>query len=192
LSDTKRQECGGFVQPYSDSPLDDDRVSEDIYMQIIGTAQRYVYIYTPYLIVGSDMMSALMLAARSGVDVRIITPHKWDKKFVHMTTRSAYRTLIEGGVKIYEYTPGFVHSKVMISDGEIAVVGTANLDYRSLYLHFECGAVFYGGECVCEIERDFLKTQEECQKIGVNDRICRAGVWGRLVNSILKMIAPLL
>lgn len=132
----KDQECPitahGFVQPYADSPMDTENVGEHVYLQILNNAKNYVYINTPYLIVDDSVVSALCLAAKSGVDVRIVTPHRWDKWLVHMTTRSYYRTLIEAGVKIYEYTNGFIHSKTFVSDDHIATVGTTNLDFRSL------------------------------------------------------------
>ncbi|MGN0203938.1 MAG: cardiolipin synthase, partial [Coprococcus sp.] len=118
----------GFVQPYADSPMDDENVGEHVYLQILNHAKEYVYICTPYLIVDDSMISALCLAAKSGVDVRIITPHIWDKTLIHMTTRSFYRELIHGGVKIYEYSKGFMHSKTFVSDDHTATVGTTNLD----------------------------------------------------------------
>ncbi len=183
-------EHDGFVQPYCDSPLDTDHVCEHIYMQIINHAKDYLYIMTPYLIIDDSMMSALTLAAKSGVDVRIITPHKWDKKMVHITTRSYYSDLIDGGVKIYEYTPGFIHSKVFVSDDNTASVGTANLDFRSLYLHFECGTMLYGSRAVIEAKEDFLSTLEECKEITSED--CKVGVFMKFVNSLMRLIAPLL
>ena len=128
----------GFVQPYADSPMDQENVGEHVYLQIINNAKKYVYINTPYLIIDDSMVSALALSAKSGVDVRIITPHRWDKWLVHMTTRSYYRELINAGVKIYEYSKGFIHSKTFVSDDRTTTVGTTNLDFRSLYLHFEC------------------------------------------------------
>lgn len=180
----------GFVHPYCDSPLDTDHVGEHIYMQIVNHAKDYLYIMTPYLIIDDSMMSALTLAAKSGVDVRIITPHKWDKKMVHITTRSYYSDLIDGGVRIYEYTPGFVHSKVFVSDDNIASIGTANLDFRSLYLHFECGTMLYGSRAVIEAKNDFLSTLDECKEITADD--CKVGVFMRFINSLMRLIAPLL
>ena len=180
----------GYVQPYCDSPLDTDHVCEHIYMQIIHNSKKYLYICTPYLIIDDSMMSALTLAARSGVDVRIITPHKWDKKMVHITTRSYYSDLIAGGVRIYEYTPGFMHSKVFISDDEVASVGTANLDFRSLYLHFECGTMLYGSRAVIEAKEDFLATLKVCEEITAE--ACKVNVFMRFINSIMRLIAPLL
>ena len=130
----------GFVQPFTDTPLDGETLGENVYLNIINRAKRYVYICTPYLIIDNEMMTALCLAAKSGVDVRIMTPGVPDKKMVFLLTQSYYAQLIEAGVKIYEYQPGFLHAKSFVCDDEIAVVGTINLDYRSLYLHFEDGS----------------------------------------------------
>lgn len=180
----------GYVQPYCDSPLDTDHVCEHIYSQLISNAKKYLYICTPYLIVDDSMISDLVLAAQSGVDVRIITPHVWDKKMVHITTRSYYMELIEGGVRIFEYTPGFIHSKVFVSDDEVASVGTANLDFRSLYLHFECGTMLYGSKAVTQAKEDFLNTLSECHEITSKD--CKLGLFMRLITSLLRLISPLL
>ena len=128
---------------------------QDVYLNIINKAKKYVYICTPYLIIDNEMMTALCLAAKSGVDVRIMTPGIPDKKLVFILTQSYYRQLLEAGVKIYEYTPGFMHEKQCICDGEIVVVGTINLDFRSLYLHFENAALFCGYEAVSHVKEDF-------------------------------------
>ena len=136
------------------------------------------------------MLSALCLAAKSGVDVRIITPHKWDKKMVHMTTRSYYRDLVRSGVKIYEYTRGFIHSKTFVSDDKVATVGTTNLDFRSLYLHFECGLWMYGCTAVDEVKEDFLKTLDSCQPITEKD--CRCSLPMKLLQDVLRLFAPLM
>ncbi len=184
------EKSDGYVQPYCDSPLDRDHVSEHVYMQLINQAKRYLYIFTPYLIVDDSILSALTLAAKSGVDVRIVTPHKWDKLMVHVTTRSYYGDLIDGGVRIYEYTPGFLHSKVFVSDDKVASVGTVNLDFRSLYLHFECGTMLYGSRAVMQAKEDFLATLDECKEITAKD--CRVGVFMRFINCIMRLIAPLL
>lgn len=180
----------GYVQPYCDSPLDTHHISEHVYMRLIHGAKKYLYICTPYLIIDDSMLNSLTLAAKSGVDVRIITPHKWDKKMVHITTRSYYSDLIKGGVRIYEYTPGFMHSKLFVSDDEVASIGTVNLDFRSLYLHFECGTLVYGSKAVAEAKEDFLSTLDECAEIRAED--CKVGVFMRFVNSIMRLIAPLL
>ena len=136
-------DLNGFVQPYADNPMFTEIVAENVYLNMIHRATKYIYITTPYLIVGNEMITALTLAAQSGVDVRIITPGVPDKKAVFMMTRSFYEPLTRAGVKIYEYTPGFIHSKMMIADDLYAVIGSINLDYRSLYLHFECAAFLY-------------------------------------------------
>ena len=159
----------GFVQPYSDSPMDNENVGEHVYLQILNKANEYVYIYTPYLILDDSMISALALAAKSGIDVRIITPNKWDKKIVHMTTQSYYRELIKSGVKIFEYSKGFLHAKCFVSDNQVATVGSTNLDFRSLYLHFECGTVVYNSSTVLDIKEDFLKTQQVSKQITLED-----------------------
>lgn len=180
----------GFVQPYADSPLDEENVGEHVYLQILNNAKEYVYINTPYLIVDDSVLSALCLSAKSGVDVRIVTPHRWDKWLVHMTTRSYYRELIKSGVKIYEYTNGFIHSKTFVSDDKTATVGTTNLDFRSLYLHFECGALLYESKAVMEVKEDFLQTLDICQQITESD--CRANIVVRLLQDILRLFAPLM
>ena len=180
----------GFVQPYMDSPMDTENVGEHVYLQILNQAKDYVYINTPYLIVDDSMVSALTLAAKRGVDVRIITPHKWDKWAIHMTTRSYYRELVKAGVKIYEYTNGFNHSKTFVSDDCTATVGTTNLDFRSMYLHFECGALLFNCEAVSQVKEDFLNTLTICQPITEED--CRHNVFVRLFQDILRLFAPLM
>lgn len=190
----KKHKCNiqndGYIQPYTDSPMDSENVGEHVYLQIINNAKDYVYIYTPYLIVDDSMVSALTLAAKSGIDVRIITPHKWDKWVIHMTTRSYYRELIKAGVKIYEYSKGFLHAKAFVSDDMTATVGTTNLDFRSLYLHFECGAWLYNTTAVMELKQDFLQTQDECQQITLKD--CTPNLFMRLFQDILRLFAPLM
>ena len=187
---TFRAHHDGYVIPYSDSPLDNENVGEHIYLQLINSARNTLYICTPYLIIDENMLSALILSAKSGVDVRIITPHVWDKRLVHATTRSYYGDLVAAGVRGFEYTPGFIHSKLFVSDDEVASVGTVNLDFRSLYLHFECGTLLYGSKAVSEAKEDFLATLEECTEIGEED--CKTSVVMRFVNSIMRLMAPLL
>lgn len=180
----------GFVLPYADSPMDRENVGEHVYLQIINNAKGYIYINTPYLIVDDSMTSALCLAAKSGVDVRIITPHKWDKWPIHMTTRSYYRELVESGVKIYEYTNGFNHSKTFVSDDVVATVGTTNLDFRSLYHHFECGTVVYGSRAVMQVKDDFLETLKICQPI--TEASCKTNVFMRIFQDVMRLFAPLM
>jgi len=180
----------GLVQPYADSPIDNEHVGEHVYLELITSAKDYLFINTPYLIVDDSMLSALSLAAKSGVDVRIVTPHHWDKQYVHITTRSYYRDLIQSGVKIYEYTDGFIHSKTFVADDKVATVGTANLDFRSLYLHFECGVWLYKSKAVMQLKQDFLNTLEKCQSISLED--CKGNAFLRLIQDILRVFAPLM
>lgn len=186
----ERIESDGFVQPYSDSPVDNENVGEHVYLQIINNAKDYVYICTPYLIVDDSMVSALCLASKSGVDVRIITPHIYDKALIHLTTRSFYRELIYGGVKIYEYSKGFMHSKIFVSDDQIATVGTTNLDFRSLYLHFECGVWMYNSKAVLQIKKDYFDTLNECSQITLEE--CKEKLPIRVFQEILRIFAPLM
>ena len=184
-------EDDGYVQPYGDTPLDHETVGESVYLNIINRAKEYVYIFTPYLIIDNEMMTALCLAAKSGVDVRIVTPGIPDKKLVFLLTRSYYDKLIASGVRIFEYRPGFLHAKSFVCDDRIATVGTINLDYRSLYLHFECGVWMYNSESVMQIKEDALDIFSECCEITEED--CRnKKAWTRLWQSILRLFAPLL
>jgi cardiolipin synthase len=178
------------VQPYADSPIDDENVGEHVYIQIINKAKENVYINTPYLVVDYNLLSALTLAAKSGVDVRIITPHRWDKKIVAITSRSYYRLLINAGVKVYEYSSGFNHSKTFVSDDSIATVGTTNLDFRSLYLHFECGVLIYGSRAVQAVKEDFLNTIPVSHQITLAD--CARNAAQRILQDVLRIFAPLM
>ncbi len=184
-------ESDGYVQPYGDSPLDYETVGENVYLNLLHKAKDYVYICTPYLIVDNEMVTALSLAAKCGVDVRIITPHIEDKWYVHVLTRAYYEQLIKAGIKIYEYTPGFIHSKTFVSDDEVGVVGSINMDYRSLYLHFECGTWLYKTETILDIKDDFMKTLETCTQITLED--CKnVKLITRIVRSVLRLFAPLM
>ena len=182
----------GIVQPYADSPLDRDLVGEMVYLNIINRAQRYLYICTPYLIVDNETLTALLLAAKSGVDVRIITPHIGDKWYVHLLTRACYPQLVRGGVKIYEYTPGFIHSKTFVSDDEVATVGTINLDYRSLYLHFECGLWMAHSSCISAVRDDFLETLRVCEQVTLDSPFLKLNGFERLLRAVLRIFAPLM
>lgn len=183
-------ESDGFVQAYCDSPVDSENVAESVYIRIINSAKDYLYITTPYLILDENIKSALILAAKSGVDVKIITPGIWDKRLVHYTTRSYYRELIEEGIEVYEYVNGFMHSKTFVSDDQVATVGTVNLDYRSLYLHFECGVCLYNTKAVGEIKDDFEKTLKICRKISVEES--KGNAITRMTDVLLRLFAPLL
>ena len=181
----------GFVQPYGDSPLDDEIVGENVYLNMINRAKNYVWISSPYLIIDNELTSALCLAAKSGVDVRIVCPHVPDKWYVHMMTRSAYPFLIKNGVKVYEYTPGFNHSKTFLVDDRMGTVGTINLDYRSLYLHFECGCWMYGCGALQDLKSDYLAMLDKCAPYTEED--CRRVRWPvRLMRSLLRVFAPLM
>lgn len=181
----------GFVQPYCDTPLDDETVGENVYLNIISRAHDYVWIYTPYLIIDSEMMSALTLAAKSGVDVRIVTPGIPDKKIAYLLTRSSYRQLTGAGVRIYEYSPGFIHAKTVISDDLTATVGSVNFDYRSLYLHFECGVWLHQTSSVMQIKKDFEETFLKCRTI-TDDWLRRQNPFIRLITGVIRPLAPLL
>ncbi len=185
------QEPSGFVLPYGDSPMDRERVGEQVYLDILNQAKRYVHIMTPYLILDDQMKNALIYAAKRGIDVVIIMPHIPDKKYAYLLARTYYPELIGAGVKIYEYTPGFVHAKVFVSDDEKAVVGTINLDFRSLYLHFECAAYIYRNKVVADVEKDYRETLKKCQLITLED--CSRFSWGgRRLGQLMRLIAPLM
>jgi cardiolipin synthase len=180
----------GFVQPYADSPIDKENVGEHVYIQIINKAKRYVYINTPYLVLDDGLLSALTLAAKSGVDVRIVTPHRWDKWFVAIVSRSYFRQLISAGVKVYEYSSGFNHGKTFVCDDAIATVGTTNLDFRSLYLHFETGVLIYHGEAVRSVKEDFLRTLPASQEIMLQE--CTHNAFHLVAADVLRIFAPLM
>ena len=187
----EKRSCSGFVMPYSDSPLDNDRVGEQVYIDLLNRAKKYVHIMTPYLILDGQMESALCYAARRGVDVRIILPGIPDKKSAYYLAKTHFATLNNAGVKLYTYTPGFVHAKSFVVDDTEAVVGTINLDYRSLYHHFECAVYLHGVDAVADIERDFQKTQEKCRR--VTRETIKSEKWTvKLAGFVLKTVAPLL
>ena len=181
----------GYVQPYGDSPLDEETVGENVYLQMIAHAKKYIYIFTPYLIIDNEMMTALCLAAKSGLDVRIVTPGIPDKRIVFWLSRSYYEQLIQSGVRIYEYNPGFIHAKSFLCDDEVAAVGTINLDYRSLYLHFECGVWMYDSHAVMELKEDVMQTLEMSTQITLAEvRSWKLPV--RMMQSLLRLMAPML
>lgn len=201
--DTKKQEDysiyyhkysikdNGFVLPYGDNPLDEESIGENIYLHIINTTHKYLYIMTPYLILDNEMITALKFAAKRGVDVRIIMPSIPDKKYAYLLARTYYTNLLEGGVKICEYTPGFMHAKGFISDDETAVVGTINLDYRSLYLHFECATLVYKHSCIPTILKDYQESIQKSKEITLQD--CKKyPLWKKIIGRLLRIIAPLM
>ena len=181
----------GFVIPYGDSPLDQETVGELVYLDIINTARNYVHIMTPYLILNYELVQALQFAAKRGVETIIIMPHIPDKEYAFLLAKAHYEELIRAGVQIYEYTPGFVHAKVFTSDDEKAVVGTINMDYRSLYLHFECAAYIYRNEVIKDVERDFKETLAKSQVITLEE--CRHYPWyKKFAGRVLRLFAPLM
>ena len=184
-----RVENDGFVLPYCDDPLNDKNPAEGIYMQILSTAQRYVYIATPYLIIDNAMKDQLMMAAKSGIDVKIAVPHIPDKWYVDYVTKYNYLELLEAGVKIYEYTPGFIHSKLFVSDDSVATVGTVNMDYRSFDFHFECGVWIANCQTVKDIKEDFLSIFDHSEEIKMETWKKRP-VSQRLKQALLHIFAP--
>lgn len=180
----------GYVQPYGDSPLDNETLGENIYMNIINGARDYVWLYTPYLIVDDAMIQSLCLAAKRGVDVRIVTPGIPDKKFAYWLTQSNYGVLIKAGVRILQYTPGFIHAKCFLCDGEIATVGTINMDYRSFYHHFECGTLLYRTSVTESLKKDMLEVFAVCEEV-TPEWIKQHFATNFLFGPILKLMAPL-
>ncbi|MBR3000623.1 MAG: cardiolipin synthase [Oscillospiraceae bacterium] len=180
----------GWIAPYGETPLDDVNVGQNIYENILNQAKRYCYIFTPYLIIDTDMINALIMAAKRGVDVRIVTPGIPDKKIVYNITRSFYSQLIAGGVKIYEYTPGFIHAKVFVSDDRIATVGTLNLDYRSLYLHFENGIYLCDAKGVLDVKKDAEETLSVSHRVTAEES--RRSLLHTFLFSIIRIFAPLM
>lgn len=180
----------GYVAPYGETPLDDEITGQNVYLNIINQANDYVYIFTPYLIVDTDMINALTLAAKRGVDVRIVIPGIPDKKIVYSVSESYVEPLVKGGVKVYKYTPGFVHSKVFVSDDNVATVGTINLDYRSLYLHFECGLYLEDVECVKDVKKDLVETITKSKEVSKEE--VKPSIIKSIKQALLRLIAPLM
>lgn len=180
----------GFVVAYTDSPLDGEQVGEIVYLNMINQAQRYIYISSPYLILDDLLQNALINAAARGVDVRIVTPAIPDKKIVFKVTRSYYRALIEHGVHIYEYTPGFIHAKNFLVDDHCATVGTINLDYRSLYLHFENGIYIYDSACLKAMKNDFMNIFAQSHEMTLEEVVKKK--FKGFLEVLLRVIAPLL
>ena len=176
--------------PYGETPLDTQLTGQDVYLNILNHAKKYCYIFTPYLIIDTDMMNALILAAQRGVDVRILTPGVPDKKIIWRITRSYYPNLLNGGVKIYEYTPGFDHAKVFVSDDEVATVGTINLDYRSLYLHFENGTALFKSRQIASIRDDFLEAQKVSHPMTEED--LQSGFLRTFFYLVIRIFAPMM
>lgn len=179
----------GIYQPYTDSPIRNENVGANVYMNIISQAQRYVYISTPYFVVNEEMLTVILNAAKCGVDVRIVVPHIPDKKIVNQATKSYYSQLIQAGVKVYEYKHGFNHSKIVVSDDKIATVGSVNFDFRSFYLSFECGVWMYNTPTVLDVLADYNSLLNESIKISLED--CRVSAITRVFRGIIAAFAPL-
>lgn len=179
----------GLVQPYSDSPVDNESVAKNVYLDLIGQATRTLWITTPYLILDNATLTALHLAAKRGVDVRIYTPGIPDKKLIYQLSRSYFEPLIHSGVKVYTFTPGFLHAKNWLVDGKIGVVGSINLDYRSLYLHFECAAVLYGCAALADMEQSMTELERQCRQVELSE--CRTSAPGLMLSALLRLLAPL-
>ncbi|MDE6293621.1 MAG: cardiolipin synthase, partial [Clostridiales bacterium] len=191
LAAQKQSNAVGFVQPLSSGPGRDDHLIQSAFINLISTAKRYVYITTPYLILDNEIQTALVGAALAGVDVRIIIPKIPDKKIVYQTTKSFIPVLVKAGVKVYKYTPGFIHAKMIIVDDERAFIGTCNMDYRSFYLHYEDGAILYNVDTIADMKTDYLSTIEVSEQVSpeqINDVLPTT----RLARSILRLIAPMM
>ncbi len=180
----------GYIIPYYDSPVRDEHTSNELFTDMLSVATDYIWFYTPYLLLGDALFDSFIRAAKRGIDVRIMTPAIGDKKIVHRMTRSYYKDLIKAGVKVYEYTPGFVHAKAFIADDKIAGIGTVNLDYRSLFLHFECNSVFYKADIINKLKQDYIDTQSKCTERKLDS--IKNGLLHKFVDNLLRVIAPLL
>lgn len=181
----------GFVMPFGDCPLDEYDVGKSVYMDILNRAKDYVYIMTPYMIMDGELENSLTFSAERGVDVRIILPHISDSFVAQALAKTHYKNLLDAGVKVYEYTPGFVHAKVFVSDDVKAVVGSINMDYRSLYHHFECATYMYGARCIDDIKSDYKDTLAKCQQV-TYESIKNDKWYIKLIGKVIKFVAPLI
>lgn len=179
----------GYVLSYYDSPLNHEATSNQLFIDLLSQSTDYAWFFTPYLMLGDDLMDAMISAAQRGVDVRIIMPGIPDKKLIFRMSRSFYQVLLTGGIKIYEYTPGFVHAKSFVSDDKVATIGTVNLDYRSLFLHFENNSFFYRSSIIAAIKDDFIATQAKCKEVKPYDMKHYSRRW--VVDGVLRIFAPL-
>ena len=190
-SKNKYYNSKGYVQPFDDSPLINEPIGETVYLNLINKAKDYIYINTPYLIIDNEMATALKIAAKSGVDIKIVTPYIPDKKFVHAVTKSYYESFIKDGIEIYEFTPGFMHAKTFVVDNEYGVVGSINLDFRSLYLHYECGVWLYKTDSIKSMKNDYLETLKRCHKVTMEECKNTSSI-RKVLRLIIRMFAPLL
>ena len=191
LTEEIQTEPNSYIQSYGEVPFDGEDGAKTAYLQLIARAKKYIYLSTPYLTPDNELLNALITAAKSGIDVRIITPGIPDKKMVYSLSRSYYSSFLTEGVKIYEYTPGFNHAKMILVDDEIAMTGTVNFDYRSLYLHFENGIIFYRGHMIQDIKKDFEEmlnvSKMQSENEYVNKPLIRRIYW-----CILRILSPLI
>lgn len=190
-SKNKYYNSKGYVQPFDDSPLINEPIGETVYLNLINKAKDYIYINTPYLIIDNEMATALKIASKSGVDIKIVTPYIPDKKFVHAVTKSYYESFIKDGIEIYEFTPGFMHAKTFVVDDEYGVVGSINLDFRSLYLHYECGVWLYKTDSIKSLKDDYLETLKKCHKVTMEECKNTSSI-RKVLRLIIRMFAPLL
>lgn len=185
----KSEKSDGYVLSYYDSPFYDDPVSNNLFIELLSQAEDYIWFCTPYLMLGDNLLHAFIRAAKRGADVKIMMPGIPDKKMVYRMSRSYYLPLLSAGVKIYEYTPGFLHAKSCVCDDKFAVVGTVNLDYRSLFLHFECSSLFYRASIIADAKLDFEETKKKCRERTLKNE--KNGIFTRILDSILRLFAPL-
>lgn len=191
IKSMKTRSNSSFVLPFGDNPFDQDLTGEMSYLHVLQTSKKYVHIITPYLVLDHAMLKQLCNTALRNVDVKIIMPGIKDKPFIYYLGRTYYKELLEHGVKIYEYTPGFTHAKMFVSDDEKAVIGTINLDFRSLYLHFENGVFLYQDDTILKMEEDFSETLRQCEEVTL-ENLNRYPLWKTLIGKVLRVFAPLL
>lgn len=191
INEQEKIDVPGYLQPFSDSPTDAEDISRNTHLNMIWQAKKCVWIMTPYFVVGDDIIQALTQAAKNGIDVRIITPHIPDKWLVLEMTRSFYEILLKAGVKVYEYTPGFIHSKVIMVDDQTAVVGSINMDFRSYNIDFEDGVFMYQTPAIKDIKADFEQTFKVSQKITLQDSIITSW-WRKMLRAVIRLVAPML
>ncbi len=187
---TKPEKYNGYILPYYDNPIEGEPTSNIFFTEMLSTATNYVYFYTPYLMLGDTLYDAFIRAAQRGVDVRLILPGIPDKKLVYRISRSYYRPLIEAGAKVYEYTPGFVHAKAFAADDMICGIGTVNLDYRSLFLHYECFSAFYDSSVLADLKKDMENTFAESRMVDIKDT--ERGILGAFLDGVLRILSPLM
>lgn len=187
---TAPEKYNGYLLPYYDNPIDGEPTSNIFFTEVLSTATEYVYFYTPYLMLGDTLYDAFIRAAQRGVDVRLILPGIPDKKLVYRISRSYYRPLIEAGAKIYEYTPGFVHAKAFAADDKICGIGTVNLDYRSLFLHYECFSAFYDSDVTADLKKDMENSFAESRLVDFKET--DRGVLGAFIDGVLRILSPMM